>query len=242
MGTSTSYTAPPNWGPLKGEVTRVAKAGHFTRAELKSIVGGLIRENGGVSGFARGGGNAGRAGSSGPARAVARSLAGFIGAVADRGLAQALKELGLHDLEGRPLSEVLNALIDRLGGPGSSLDDVDAKAALIALRRELLGEATSLEEVEQILASQVAKLDELLFRYFSLYLLEHFSRVFFERLIRLVGESRALTMLDELGRFFQSALRNRTAGRDLTEIEWDKPEGEGVIMDIMELTLRVYGS
>src|SRR5690348_12048336 len=137
MGTSTSYSAPGSWGPLKSEVTRAANEGAASAATAGSILGHYVQQNGGVARMSGGAGSGGTVGGS-AGRAVAQRLGGFISAVGEVGLEEALRREGLADLVGRPLQEILAALLNRLGGPASSIDDVDARTALARLQEEVL--------------------------------------------------------------------------------------------------------
>lgn len=242
MGTSTSYSAPPSWGDLKATVTRAAGGGALAPGAARQIVRDYIDRNGGASGMARGsGGGGGRVGSSGAARAVAGRLGGFITDVGTYGLDEALRRAGLSELVSRPVREILAGLLDHLGGSSSTLDDVDARAALSRLQDELLGDAEDAAEVERILAGQAAQLELVLEMFFGFYLFEQFCRVFFERLVQRVGETRAHSFLSEIEGFLRSALVNRTVGRDLAGIDWTGSEGRTLVTDILESTLRVFG-
>lgn len=242
MGTSASYSAPPSWGPLKAEVTRIAGAGVPTPEQIAGVLSTFVGGNGGASGLARGsGGGAGRIARGGPARAVAGRLGAFVSDVRSVGLSEALRRAGLEDLIGKPVGEILNGLLDRLGGSASTLDDVDARTALARVREELLDAATSSEEVERILADQAVNLEQLLEMFFGFYLFEVFCRVFFERLVQRVGETRAQSFLGQILDYVRSALRNRAHGRTLAGISGTETERDALVSDIMESTLRVFG-
>jgi hypothetical protein len=183
----------------------------------------------------------GTVGSGRAARDIAIRLGGFVADVRERGLAQALERIGLSELIGRPLNEVLAGLLDRLGGTAATIDDVDARTALSQVQEELLGKAQTPAEVEEILSAQIANLGVLLESFFGRYLYEQFCRVHFERLTQKVGEARALSFLQEIESFIRSTLANRTTGRDLASIDWTGAEGQGLVAEIMETTLKVFG-
>jgi hypothetical protein len=239
MGTSTSYNAPGSWGPLKREVTTAADQGAASAATVGRIVSHFIQENGGAARMSGGGGSGGTIGGS-AGRAVAQRLGGFISAVGEVGLAEALRREGLADLIGRPVQEILGALLDRLGGPASTIDDVDARTALARLQEELLKDAQSPQDVERILQEQVATLDVMLRDYFGLYLFEQFCRVFFERLVQKKGESKALAFLSDIKKFIEATLVNRVGRRAVAKIAWAGQEGARLCSDIMQATLAVF--
>jgi len=239
MGTSTSYSAPGSWGPLKSEVTRAANEGAASAATARSILGHYVQQNGGAARMSGGGGSGGTVGGS-AGRAVAQRLGGFISAVGEVGLEEALRREGLADLVGRPLQEILAALLNRLGGPASSIDDVDARTALARLQEEILKGVQTPEDVEKILKDQALELDVVLRDYFGLYLFEQFCRVFFERLVQKRGESKALTFLDDIKEFIKASLINRVGRRALSKIAWAGAEGAKLCSEIMHATLTVF--
>ncbi|MEP6904610.1 MAG: hypothetical protein ABI875_00925 [Gemmatimonadales bacterium] len=224
---------------MKSEVTRAANAGAASAATAGSILGHYIQQNGGVARMSGGGGSGGTVGGS-AGRAVAQRLGGFISAVGEVGLEEALRREGLADLGGRPLQEILAALLNRLGGPASSIDDVDARTALARLQEEILKSAETPEDVERILKEQALDLDVVLRDYFGLYLFEQFCRVFFERLVQKRGESKALAFLDDIKEFIKATLVNRVDRRTLSKIAWAGAEGTKLCSEIMHATFTVF--
>lgn len=241
MGTSKGYSAPGSWGPLKSEVTLAAKTGAAPEQSAGHILAHFIQQNGGAGRIARGGGSGGTIGGA-AGRLVGQRLGGFVSAVRDLGLAEALRGEGLSDLIGRPVHEILAALLDRLGGPASTIDDVDARTALAVLEEEYLSEAVDADDVERILQGQAANLDGLLGRYFGLYLYEQFCRVFFERLVQRVGEPRALSFLNDIQAFIEASVANRLGLRPATSVDWSGLEGKRLSADIMQATYEVFTS
>ncbi len=244
MGTSTGYSAPPSWGNLKGEVTRAAGGGPLTSVTADQLLHSFIKHNGGGRVMTRGGD--GRRGGGAVARGraareVAGRFGGFISDVGRVGLEGALRNAGWADLIGRPVQEILAALLDRLGGEASTIDDVDARMALARLQEEYFGDVGNATELEQRLSEQTAHLETILQDFFGFYLFEVFCRVFFERLVQRVGETRAHSFLGEIDDFIKSALANRTAGRDISRINWAGQQGQEMTADIMETTLNVFG-
>lgn len=239
MGTSTDYTAPASWGSLKREVTTAASDGGASPQTARRIIQRFIAANGGSARMSRGRGSGGTIGGS-AARAVAQRLGGFVGAVGEVGLAEALRREGLTDLVGRPVREILAALLNRLGGPASTIDDVDARTALARLQEELLKDAQTPDDIDQILKEYALDLDVILRDYFGLYLFEQFCRVFFERLVQKKGERRALAFLDDIKEFIKATLANRMGARGIANVSWAGPEGTKLCEEIMQATLEVF--
>lgn len=248
MGTSTGYSAPPSWGNLKGDITRTAGAGRLSSGTAQRLVQSFIEHNGGAAAIARGGTGRRTTGTGGggvarggAARQIAGRLGGFIAEVGRLGLDRALERAGWSDLVGRPVPDILAALLDRLGGDASTIDEVDARMALSQLQDKYLGAAANAEELEQILTEQVPRLGTVLQDFFGCYLYEVFCRVFYERLVQRVGETRADSFLGQIKDFLRSTLANRTVERDITDIDWAGQEGAALVSEIMETTLTVFG-
>lgn len=242
MGTSGSYSAPPSWGDLKSNVTRVAMQGAPTNRRIADIIQSFVQHIGGARAVAResGGGGGGVATSGQAGKRSARNLAGFISDVRRLGLEGALREAGWTDLIGRPVQEVFNALLDRLSGEASLLDDGDARIALYDLYDEYFAEADTPEQLEEIMLTQVDQLGLVLKDFFGFYLYQHFCRVFFERLVQRVGETKAESLLDAIRHFIKSKLTNLAIDSDLSKVDWSGPDGNDVITEIMETTLEVF--
>lgn len=243
MGTSAPYDAPPSWAGLKNEVTRAAHQGPLQAHKIRHIVQRLVHENGGKNAIARGGRRApgGAAGSAAPARDVAARLGNFISDVQTKGLNEAAQRLGLGDLRNRPVGEILLAVLDRVGGPASSIDEADARQALSDLQDELLSEAQSVEEVESILIEAGQNLENILERFFGHYIFEQFSRIFYERLVQRVGASAAASFINQIKEFIYSSLANRASTKDLSKVDWAGAEGASIVSDICAQTLEVFG-
>lgn len=244
MGTSTGYSAPPSWGDLKGDVTRAAKEGLLSSEKAGNLLKSFIQHNGGAGSIARGEGGKGRKGtviSGRSARNVAGRIGGFISDIGRVGLEGALREAGWDDLVGRPVKEILGALLDRLGGNANTINDVDARMALSQLQEKYFGNVETITELEQRLSNQVNQLDLLLQDFFGLYLFEVFNRVFFEQLVQKIGDTQAYEFLNEIGNFINATLENRMIGRNISQIDWAGPEGQAITSDIMETTLNVFG-
>lgn len=242
MGTSKGYEAPktPQWQALKSQVSRRSADGRPSLERSRGIVSDFIRAGGGSRAIARGGGSMG--GGRSAQRAAAR-VASFASAVAAGGLPFALEQVGLGQLVGRPIGEILHGLLDFLGGPASTIDDVDARNALSRLTDEVLGPLTTPEELEAVLAgfAEAPRLGDLLCTFFAFYIYEQFCRVFYERLVARVGDRTAESFLEGILDFVRSVILEHHLERDVTRVDWTGAEGQEFAIDLMERTLDVFG-
>lgn len=241
MGTSKGYQAPtsPQWRQVKSEVTRVSGSGSVPDAKGHNILSGFIRANGGSGGMS-GGGGTGTGG--GAARRAGQRLARFAGAVASVGLTRALEDAGLGDLVGKSAGEIAFSLLDALCGDGSTLEEVDARKAMSDINSKLLEGVITYQDVVHALEQRLRleTLGPLLLQFFGYYLYHGFCRVFFERVTRKHGQEKAASFLGNIRNFIESMLRNRTYGRDLTNIAWAGQEGDAIAKDILKTTLEVF--
>jgi hypothetical protein len=244
VGTSAPYDAPPTWSDLKANVTRAARAEVVTSERARSLIRSLVAHNGGRNEMARGGreGASGSAGSAAPARDIASRFGAFVADVRSSGLEKAAANLGLGSLSGKSTSEILLALLDRLGGASSTIDESDARQALSDLPEELFAEAIDAEQLEGILFDVAEDFESILERFFGYYIFEQFSRVFYERLVQRVGDQKALSFLKQIREFIQSALANRTTNKDISSIDWSGSEGAELVSQILGQTLEVFGA
>ena len=242
MGTSSGYDAPttPDWGNLKGRVSRTARDGYVSQQSARNTLKGFIGTSGGARNISRGGGSIGGGRS---AQNTARRLANFVSSVGAVGLRQALESIGLAEFVGKPANEILPSLVDKLGGPSSTINDVDARNALSRVMNDLLGDLETPEQVEEAL-SQIMEgeaLESLLNQFFGYYLYEQFCRVFYERLAKSVGSSNADSYLSSIFDTIKSALEYITHDRDLSQIDWTGIEGQNIADQILQDTFEIFG-
>ncbi len=192
-------------------------------------------------GRGRGGQKKARGGRSQAAR-VGQSLGSFAGRVSEVGLATALREFDLADLVGRPAREVANAIVDRLAGPGSTMDASLARIALNRLWQELLATAKTFEDVERILQAAVGqvRVSGLLVQYYGHYLYERFARDHYEELISNIGREKARRSFDSIRRTIFASLRAKIAGRNPSDIDWRGKEGRQLADRILKETLDIF--
>jgi hypothetical protein len=214
-------------------IAGMSSAAHGTRGR-----GGAGRSG---TGARKGGSRKARAGKSQAAR-VGQNLGGFAGRVSQVGLAAALREFDLSDLIGRPAQEVATAIVDRLAGPGSTMDASLARSALNKLWQELLGAAKTFEDVERILQTTVeqVQVSGLLIQYFGHYLYERFARDFYEKLVSKIGQEKARSSFESIRRTIFASLRAKIGRQDPNTIDWRGKEGRQLADRILVETLEIF--
>lgn len=203
---------------------------------------GVSGSRGGGGGTGGGGGMGGSHRTASHAARVGRNLGGFVTRVREAGLAAALKDYGLADLVGRSAQEVTSAIVERLGGPGSTMDAHLARKALNKLRQELLKTAVTFEDVERILVGIVEKVQAagLIMQYYGHYLYERFARDFYESLAKKIGIDKARAAVESIRRTIFASLRAKIGRRDPLTVNWRGEEGQQLAERILVETYHIY--
>ena len=242
MGTSTNYNAPtsPQWKTLKAKTTRIARQARLGPTDLKGIVQDFVKVSLNSSRVASSGGSTGLGRS---AQDVAHGIGQFFSSIADIGFREAFEQLGLGTLEGKSVQEIGYSLVEHLGGPGSTIEEADARAALSNLMNEILSDAESLDDVEETMEtkSRGELLYDLIQRFFSYYIFEQFCRVFYERLVNRVGDIQADAFIDSIRDYIFEAVKDVARHKDVGQIDWAGSQGKQIIDDILEETLEIFG-
>ncbi len=221
MGTSSSYNAPTSggWPNAKRTATRFAKQGGTGNVTPGRVVSAYLTALGGSAAAAR------RAAAG---RAAAQRLGGFLATVADQGLNTALEQIGLADLVGRDTTEVLEALVDRLAGPGSTLEEADARAAMLRVLQEELEDPAALDGLDQDGVGRIVES----------FLVEYI----YERMLQEIGdrlENGAMTAddakkaEDDIRVFVVATVQLEMARQEPLTV-WDGPEGQRLVDRLMQ--------
>lgn len=244
MGTSKSYSASikgqPQWGQLSSTVTSNCNGEIVSSNNIGEILSKYVYVIGGANRAGRGSSKiAGRAGIK-----TARSLGRFLGAFSSSGgdLRFALEQVGISNLQGLSLNDVILRLLEYFTGAASTLDDNAAKSASEKILEELAGEAETLEQwqenIKQILDKET--LEEVIERYFGYYILEHLSIMFYEKLITEKGKSNCENLFRQIKEYIFERIKNLNKTNPLTNIDWKSPDSERLIKNIQEDVLKIF--
>lgn len=164
MGTSKSMSTPKGgkWTKVKTGINTCLSGGGSSAAQ--QIISSTIAASGGFFSRSSSGGSSGGGGGMGGrgGRVVGKTvsgLAGFGTALASRGLDQALRSLGIEDLNGKSAGEVISRIAEHLSNDIDGLEQAiirDAIQQAILNASELVGDTTyeNLEESLQTFLSR----------------------------------------------------------------------------------------
>jgi ribosomal protein L12E/L44/L45/RPP1/RPP2 len=244
MGTSKSYSASikgqPQWGNLSAAVTTSCGAGTVSNANLANIISKYVNVIGGSSSAGRGGSKiAGKAGIR-----TAKNFGGFLGAFQASGgnIREALAQIGLTNLEGKSLDDVIKELIQYCSGPASTIDDVAAKTAAQKILEEIALNAETVEEFEVNLQTVLSSesLEDLLIKYFGYYIFEHLSIMFYEKLVVDKGKTDCDDLFRQIKDYISEKMRNMNKTNPINTLDWNSSDADRIIKNIQEDVLKVF--
>ncbi|MCG6188663.1 NUDIX hydrolase [Maribellus maritimus] len=241
MGTSKSYEGAkgnPNWSHLSGSVTRACDTGTISNNSLSNVASNFAKFLGGSNYGGRGRSKiGGRAGIR-----TAQRLGGFFGDVKSSGFRSALSGIGFDVTDTTKPNEAINYLLEYCAGVASSLDETAAKAAERQLLEEIGSEAKDFEELARNFEQKIEEygIEELLVKYYAYYIYEHLSIDFYEKLIEEKGKAATTNFYTQLRKYLVEKVKNISRNRDLSKIDWAGKEGDELVKNIFEDTLKAF--
>lgn len=248
MGTSKSYSASikgqPQWGELSRSVTSNCGNGIVSTKNLNTVLGRYVNVIGGATKAGRGSSKiGGRAGVK-----AARNLGAVLGAFAGGGgisgttAFDALEKLGLNNLRGKTLSEVIDQLIEYCCGPSSTIDEVAAKTATQKILEELALEADTVESFQEQIQTILSQesIEDVLIKFFGYYVFEHLSIMFYEKLVSEKGKSNCSDLFRQIKEFILERLKNVNRVNPLKNIDWKSDEADRIIKNIQVDVLKIF--
>lgn len=225
MGTSTDYTGGTGgkWTPYKRATSYFTRLGGEDRADR--VLARYVKAAGGAAGIAGGGTTA--------AVRSTQGLAGFGVGIAEGGLSGALREMGLERLIGCDRFEVIDGLLEALGGEGATLEDQAVLAALCEAFEELWPEdADTYEDLEEVSldAEDVARLIE---RFVARWVYDRMLPTLAEKFTHIedpeVVRSRDQLLRDRLNLLVSLELQDSNP----LGIDWRGDEGETILTTLV---------
>jgi hypothetical protein len=230
----------PNWGDLSSTVTTNCDSSVLTSEKKETILQNYIAVVGGASKAGRGGSKI--AGKSGIRSA--KKIGSFLGAFTSSGnnIHKALESTGLTDFQDKSVSDIINHLIEYCSGTASTIDEVAAKEATRKLLEELVSNAESIEEMEELLSSKFeeSRLEDIIIKYFGYYIYEHLDKWFYEKLIKDKNPSDANYFFRQIKDFIFESLKDIQRVNSLQNLDWGSDEADRLIKNIQQDILTVF--
>jgi len=259
-------TGKPNWGALSRSVTGVAKTvekeaeteveGAKTPEEIKkenkqyktlikrrdnhikAAFKNLIQTGGGSKTVSSGKSKSlGRAG-----RKSARKIAGFFSGVSQNGLQKELNKIGFGSLTGKSVQDIIDYLLVYTSDSNTGMDETAASKASCEVFEEMAAQTgNDIREFEKLLQESVDGngLENILCRFWGLYIFEHLSQRFEEKIEQEKGteiskETFKIIKDDIIGR-----IEVLNKDRPVKKIDWSGDEGSTEIDIIFESIINI---
>lgn len=267
MGTTQRMTPgiphEPQWGDLSKSVTYISKtvekekeldnnenitpqdeAKLYKRisdrrsAHIKSAFNNLVKTGGGRSKISSGKSSSiGKAG-----RKSAGKITSFFAGVGSNGLQKTLADIGFGSLQGRPFQEVLDFLLVFCSDSNEGMDETAANNASCEIMKDLAVLAgNDLINFEKLIKEYVEGigLADLLCKFWGLYIFEHLSQRFEEKIKQQKGveigkETYKIIKADILGQV--KVLNNQ---RPVDKIDWKGTAGKNEITNIFDSVIKI---
>lgn len=266
MGTTQrlvpGVTGEPNWGDLSRSITSIAKTVE-KEAEVDETVGEIknvekqvkilfarrnkhlkkafkkLIETGGGSKKVSGGKSKsiGRAG-----RKSAGRIAGFFSGVSQNGLQKELDKIGFGSLVGKSVQDIIDYLLVYTSDSNTGMDETAASKSSCEVFEEIAEQTgNDVEEFERLLKESVDGngLENILCRFWGLYIFEHLSQRFEEKIEQKKGtkiskETFKIIKDDIIGR-----VEVLNKDRPVKKIDWSGGEGSAEIDKIFESIINI---
>ena len=267
MGTTQRMTpgvsGEPNWGDLNKSVTNISKtvekekqldnnnnitpkeeAKQYKKitnrrsAHLHSAFNNLVKTGGGRSKIISGKSSSiGKAGLKSAGR-----ITSFFSGVRSNGIQKTLADIGFGPLQGKTFQDVVDYLLVFCSDSNEGMDETAANNASCEIMKELAELAgNDLEKFEQMVKEYVdgSGLGDLLCKFWGLYIFEHLSQRFEEKVIQQKGveigkETFKIIKADILGQV--KVLNTR---RPVDQIDWKGNTGKNEIEKIFDSVIKI---
>jgi hypothetical protein len=146
----------------------------------------------------------------------------------------------MESCDGRTPAEIANFLADALGGPASTIDAVDLRAALSDLIENLIQEAADLDAMENNFTAAADSLEEVIRDLFGFYIVERFATIMTAAIDERQGVDVTDAYLNEIRAYVDTRLKLIELDKPLSALDWRGAEGAAAVEDILNRTVTVF--
>tara|TARA_B110001450_G_C17664250_1_gene498777 strand:+ start:1945 stop:2772 length:828 start_codon:yes stop_codon:yes gene_type:complete len=259
-------TREPNWGALSRSITAVAKTVEkeaeteeevdktpeeikkeekqyktliYRRDKhLKAAFKNLIRTGGGSKTVSSGKSKSlGRAG-----RKSAGIIAGFFSGVSQNGLQKELYKIGFGSLTGKSVQDIIDYLLIYTSDTNTGMDETAASKASCEVFDEIAEQTgNDIEEFEKLVQESVDGngLENILCRFWGLYIFEHLSQRFAEKIDQQKGTEISKETFNIIKDDIIGRIEVLNKDRHVKDIDWNGEEGTKEIDGIFESIINI---
>lgn len=140
------------------------------------------------------------------------------------------------------MGDIINHLIEYCSGIASTIDDNAAKEASRLLFEDLIAGAKDVDEVELLLSQnfKTHSFEEIIIKYFGIYINELLSKWFYEKLIMNKKESDCSNLFRQIKDFIFETVGSMQKNNPLQNIDWSSADADRLIKNIQQDVLTVF--
>jgi hypothetical protein len=173
---------------------------------------------------------------------TAKSISFFLGSVGTIGLRKTLSNAGFGSIKGKSLQNIIDFLLIYFTDSGSGLDECAANMALCQMMEQLTEDVNDILELEEKLNSTAVddnQVTEWICRFYGLYLFEHLSQRFQEKITQIKGSEVSKTTFGIIREDILEQVKDLHKSKDLKDIDWKGMTGnkieEKIFLSIIEI-------
>lgn len=230
MGTSSSHTSPTSgaWPSAKRTASLFAREGGNGTVSDANVLSAYVDALGGSKGALE---------SSEAGRKVANRLAGFVGDIAAKGFAQALRERGLQDFIGKSPREVLAGILDYLAGPGGTLPEATGRNVLLEVLSDLWKKFADFIEMEEYWNQNANDMliTDLLEQFVSTHINSMIQNDLGDQIDKGAIEPKKVRQVEmRLKRYSGKLVKLTVRKHNLTKVGWNSPQAGRIIKAVYQ--------
>lgn len=205
---------------------------------IRSALKNLLRTGGGGHKIVKGKSESiGKAG-----MRTAKRFSSFVSSVYSGGLEKVLSQIGFGSLSGRTFQEVIDFLLIYFADSSSGMDEIAANMANCEVLSKLTEDIKSIDELEKKLSSLIEdnKLTEVLCDYYGIYLFEHLSQRFQEKITQLKGEAVSSETFKVIKEDIIGQIKLLNTTQSIKSIDWKGGEGKELEEKIFNSIINLF--
>lgn len=205
---------------------------------VRSAFKNLVKTGGGRKAIASGNSSSiGKAGLK-----SAGKLTGFFTSVANKGLDKALTEIGFGSLQGKSFNDVIDYLLIYCSDSNQGMDETAANKASCEIMKEIAAQSDNDVKKYQDLIKELVDgqgLVDTLSKFWGLYIFEHLSQRFEEKIQQQKGEEVSKETFKIIKDDILGRVKVLNTQRAVSKIDWNKAEGKKEIEKIFDSIIKI---
>lgn len=225
--------------PIVSDSSKLYKKILDRRTEhIRSLFKNLVKTGGGRKDIVSGKSSSlGRAGLKSAGR-----LTGFFTSVASNGLDKTLADIGFGSLQGKSFNDVIDYLLIYCSDSNQGMDETAANKASCEIMKEIAAQSDNDVKKYQDLVKELVDnqgLSDTLCKFWGLYIFEHLSQRFEEKIQQQKGEEVSKETFKIIKDDILGRVKVLNTQRAVSKIDWNKAEGKKEIEKIFDSIIKI---